>query len=112
MSNEKQQWHAIRSLLYYTVPKFVTHIIKKGGVSSDEWQWLHLDGENPDSLAYIIDRADEYLLYPKDRKTFEKSLFALVLGLSIMSFVPGGIRFFGLRFCSDIENFVDDESET
>ncbi len=101
----------MRTLLLHNVPKFVAHIIACGGVSDTEWQWLHLSSENPSSLAYIIDRADEYLFYPKDRETFEKSLFALVLGLSILSFIPGGIRFFGLRFCSNIENFVDDESE-
>ena len=108
--DQRQEWlTTMQSLLHYNVPRFIMQIIEKGGVSSDEWKWLQLDGENPDSLAYIINRADEYLLYPKNRETFEKSLFALVLGLSIMSFIPGGIRFFGLRFSSELENFVDDE---
>lgn len=100
------------SALYHNVPRFVAHILKRGGVSDEEWRWLKCEKETPDCLQGVLARADEYLLYPKNEEIFRQGLFVLVLGLAIMSFVPGGVRFLGLHFCKDIENFVVLEDET
>lgn len=112
MSDQQKKWlFQMRSLLHHNVPRFIVHILKRGGVSDNEWQWIQREDEEPDCLAGLIFRADEYLLYPKNQKTFEQSLFVLVKGLAIMSFIPGGIRIFGLRFCSQVEDFVEMEED-
>lgn len=106
--NEQEKWLVVmRSLLHHNVPRFIAHIKAKGGVSEEEWQWLrHEDDDDPTHFQGILARADEYLLYPKTEEIFKKSLFVLVLGLAIMSFIPGGICVFGLIFSSEIEGFV------
>lgn len=93
----------MHSLLAHNVPRFIKHIKDRGGVSNEEWDWLHCEEENPDYPHEILARADEYLLYPKDEETFEKGLFVLTLTLAIMSFIPGGVRFLGLHFEADRE---------
>ena len=110
MDNKEQKWQAqMRSLLAHNVPRFIKHIKDRGGVSKEEWQWLKCEEENPEYPMELILRADEYLLYPKDSKTFEKSLFVLVLALAIMSFIPGGVLFLGLRFCSTSSSYAQDD---
>ncbi len=94
------------NLLRHNVPRFIQHIRERGGVSEEEWVWVRCDNEGIDYPEGILSRADEYLLYPKDEKTFNKGLFTLVKLLAIMAFVPLGIRLFGLHFCSEIEGFV------
>lgn len=101
----------MRQILRHNVPRFIALIVDRGGVTSEEWQWLRREDEEPDCLVGVIARADEYLLYPKNEEIFKKSLFVLVRGLAIISFVPGGVTIFGLRFCSQIENFVEVEVE-
>lgn len=102
----------LKELLRHNVPRFVAYIKERGGVNEEEWQWLKCESDNPECLKGILGRADEYLLYPKNWKTFQQGLFVLVRGLAIMSFIPGGIRFFELHFCSQIDKFVaDDESK-
>ncbi|MBD2492493.1 hypothetical protein [Aulosira sp. FACHB-615] len=114
------QW---RSLLHHNVPRFVKHIKDRGGVSNEEWEWLHFHEPQPDDHKKwkqwhkddanypqgVLARADEYLLFPKNRQVFEQGLFVLVRALAIMAFVPGGVRMVGLHFCSEIDNFVVDE---
>ncbi|MGL5922168.1 hypothetical protein [Chroococcidiopsis sp.] len=97
----------MQRLLAHNVPQFITHIKDRGGVSNEERCWLQCEDENPNYPMHLILRADEFILYPKDEKTFNHSLFVLTLTLAIMSFVPGGVSFFGLHFCSEIEDFVD-----
>lgn len=109
----QQPWpDQMRNLLVRNVPRYIKHIKDRGGVSVEELRWLECEEENPDYPMEIITRADEYLLYPKNQETFEKGLFALVLTLAIMSFIPGGVRFLGLHFCSQIKDFVTREDET
>lgn len=93
-------------LLHHNVPRFIAHIQNRGGVTNSEIQWLQCDIDTPEYPEGLLARADEYLLYPKNQETFDKALFVLTLAIAIMSFVPGGIHFFGLHFCSEIENFV------
>lgn len=104
----------MRSLLAHNVPRFIQHISDKGGVSKEEMRWLQCEEESPDYPMNLILRADEYLLYPKNEEVRKKGFFVLTLTLAIMSFIPGGIRVFGLHFCSEVENFVfeDGSSET
>lgn len=102
------------SLLAHNVPRFIQHIVSRGGVTDDEISWLQCASDLPEYPEGLFNRADEYLLYPKDQKTFDKGLFVLTRAIAIMAFVPGGIHIFGLHFCSQIENFValEDESQT
>ncbi len=104
--HQKHFWHTARALLHHNVPRFIAHIKNRGGVHKEEWEWIQHDEDSPEYPIGIIMRADEYLLFPKDMETFEKSLLVLVKALAIMSFVSGGIRFFGLHFCSQIDGFV------
>ncbi|WP_373529662.1 hypothetical protein [Nostoc sp.] len=97
----------LKNLLHNNVPRFIEHIKARGGVTTDEWRWLHCTDESPYYPEYILARADEYLLYPKDDYHFLDGLFVLVLAMAIMSFVPGGVRLFGLHFDMRIENFVE-----
>lgn len=103
----------MQSFLAHNVPRFVAHISERGGVTNDELAWLQCEKEKPDYPQEIFARADEYLFYPKDEKTFNQGLFVLTLALAIMSFIPGGVHVFGLHFCSEIDNFVcvEDENE-
>ncbi|MGL5876486.1 MAG: hypothetical protein ACRC2V_01675 [Xenococcaceae cyanobacterium] len=117
------------SLLHHNVPRFIAHIQKsdvlggsfppkaraRGGVTDEEMQWLQCPNDTPEYPEGMFNRADEYLLYPKDQKTFEKGLFVLVRAIAIMAFIPGGVHIFSLHFSSQIENFVAierDEAET
>lgn len=102
----------MKSLLITNVPRFIQHIKDRGGVSAEELRWLQCEEAHPDYPMEVMMRADEYLLYPKNQEVFEKGLFVLVLALAIMSFVPGGVRFLGLHFCSQIKDFVTREDET
>lgn len=101
----------MQGLLAHNVPRFIKHIKDRGGVSDEEFLWLKCEEESSDYPSEVILRADEYLLYPKNEKTFNKGLFVLVLALAIMSFFPGGVRLFGLHFCSQTEDFVSKEDE-
>jgi hypothetical protein len=92
-------------LLEYNVPRFIEHIKKRGGVTDAELLWLQCEDEDVTYPLEMITRADEYLLYPRSQEIFDKSLFTLVKALAIMSFIPGGVRFLNLHFCSEIENF-------
>ncbi|MGL5922861.1 hypothetical protein [Chroococcidiopsis sp.] len=94
------------NLLHHNVPRFIAHIQNRGGVTDDEMHWLRCEDDTPEYPEGLFNRADEYLLYPKDQATFEKGLFVLVRAIAIMSFVPGGVHIFGLHFSSQIENFV------
>lgn len=102
---------SLKNAIAANVPRYIKHIQDRGGVSSEEWLWLQCEEENPDYPMHLISRADEYLLYPKDQKTFMHGLFVLTLALAIMSFVPGGVRFLGKRFSSQSQDFVIDERE-
>lgn len=105
--NQKQDWQTrMQALLAHNVPRFIKHIKDRGGVSKEEWQWLQSEEENPDYPMELILRADEYLLYPKNEEVFKKGLFVLILALAIMSFIPGGVRFLELHFCSEMKDFV------
>ena len=100
--NQQQAWlDKMQCLLSHNVPRFIKHIKDRGGVSQEETRWLQCEEENPDYPMHLILRADEFILYPKNEKTFMHGLFVLVKTLAIMSFVPGGVRFFDLHFCSD-----------
>ncbi|WP_229549971.1 hypothetical protein [Nostoc sp. CHAB 5836] len=91
----------MRSLLHHNVPRFTKHILERGGVSEEEWEWIICEIKNTSYPMHMIDRADEYLLFPKDEKTFEKGLFVLIRSLAIMSFIPGGVRFGKTMLSSD-----------
>lgn len=111
--HQQQHWQdSMQSLLAHNVPRFIEHIKARGGVSDEEFRWLQCEEENPEYPSEVILRADEYLLYPKNEKIFAHGLFVVTLTLAIMSFFPGGVRFFGLHFCSEIEDFVVAEDET
>lgn len=99
----------MRSILHHNVPRFITHIKERGGVSDEEWRWLKCEENSPQYPEAIINRADEYLLFPKSEEDFNQGLFILIKALAIMSFIPDGVRFLGLRFCSQIDNFVEEE---
>lgn len=93
----------IKTIIGHNVPKYIEHIKSRGGVSSEELQWLHSEEDNPAYPEGMLARADEYLLYPSSEKKFEEGLFVLVLALAIMSFFPGGVEVFGLHFCSEAQ---------
>ncbi len=99
-------------ILHHNVPRFIEYIKQRGGVTDDEINWLQCTDDTLNNPEGMLARADEYLLYPKDEKTFTSGLFVLVLALAIMSFIPGGVHFFGLHFCSEVENFVVIENES
>lgn len=112
MQHHQQTWLTqLQNLLTYNVPRFIQHIKDRGGVSDEEFRWLQCEEEDPDYPNEIFLRADEYLLYPKDEKTFMHGLFVLTLALALMSFFPGGVTFLNLRFESQTENFVSREDE-
>ncbi len=106
---QKEWLLQMRTLLGYNVPRFINHIIERGGPSEEELRWLQCEDGQPDYPMEVIIRADEYLFFPKDKKTFEKGLFILVKCLSIMAFIPGGVRFLGMHFSSQIDGFVENE---
>lgn len=99
----------LKNTIAVNVPRFIGHIKARGGVSEEEWQWLVVEDEDPACPMHLILRADEYLLYPKDEKTLMHGLFVLTLALAIMSFVPGGVPFCGLRFCSEVDGFIESD---
>ena len=110
--NHQEKWLLqMKTLLRHNVPRFIQHITQRGGVSKEEWLWLERDTEDPDYPMGIMARADEYLLFPKDEEIFKKALFVFVKALAIMAFIPEGIRFGNLHFCSKIENFVAVEND-
>ncbi len=110
MQGNQQQWLIqMRSLLHHNVPRFIKHILDRGGVSDAEREWLKREDESPDCMSGILAKADEYLLFPKNKKIFDQGLFVLVRALAIMSFIPGGVRIMGLHFCSEIEDFIEVE---
>jgi hypothetical protein len=78
-------------------------------VSGEEWHWLQCEEEEDIYPIHVINHADKYLFYPKDEKTFNHGLFVLIKALAIMAFIPEGVRIFGLRFCSKIDNFVEED---
>lgn len=100
----------MRILLVCNVPRFVKHIKDRGGVTDNEWQWLKCEDENPDCLVGVLARADKYLLYPKNEEIFKHGLFTLVKAIAIISFIPEGIHIFGFHFCSEIDNFVFEDT--
>lgn len=102
-----EQYLVMKSILHHNVPKFINHIKQRGGVQDSEWEWLRSD--TGETLDYIIERADETLLYPKNKETFDKAIFILVKALAIMSFISGGVRICGLHFSPDISEFVENE---
>lgn len=108
LSEEQQVWRSqMRSLLAHNVPRFIQRIKDRGGPNDEEFQWLKCEEESADYPMELMNRADELLLYPATMEVFEKSLFVLVLALAIMSFFPTGVEVFGLRFCSEIEDFIE-----
>jgi hypothetical protein len=106
MNNDQRWLLQMRSLLHHNVPRFIQHIAQRGGVTTEEMQWISCQEDSPDYPEGMLARGDEYLLYPKNEEVFKKGLFVLVRAIAIMSFVPEGVRFLGLQFCSQIENFV------
>ena len=91
------------------VPCYIDFIKSRGGVTAKEWEWVRNESDDIQYPLALFARADEYLLYPKDENTFINSLFVLVLSLAIMSFVPCGVRFMGLHFSTEIDDFVEVE---
>lgn len=115
LTPEQKCWlDQMQSLLAHNVPRFIRHIKNRGGVNDEEFAWLKSEEESIDYPLGVVMRADEYLLYPKNEKVFKQGLFVLVKALAIMSFIPDGVRLFGLHFCSQTEDFVskEDEGET
>jgi hypothetical protein len=110
MDTQEKHYQHIKALLLHNVPRFISHIKARGGATEEETKWLTCETEEFEYPIYIIERADEYLLFPKNKEIFNKSLFILVKALAIMSFIPCGISFFDLHFDSTIENFVQNES--
>lgn len=110
---QEQIWlEQMQRLLAHNVPRFIKHIKDRGGVSDEEHRWLQCEDENPDYPMHLILRADEFLLYPKDEKTFDHGLFVLVKTLAIMSFISGGVRFSELHFCSELKDFVVEDGSS
>lgn len=112
---EQERWNLLVSLLYHNVPRFIAHIKNRGGVQPEEWEWLsESEDTNINHPEGVFARADEYLVCPNSLEKFQKGLLVLVKCLAIMSFIPGGIHFFGLHFSAEIEGFVawDGTSET
>lgn len=114
MHHQEQVQLAIQSLLAHNVPRFIKHIKDRGGVSEEEFRWLQCEEDSSDYPGEVMQRADEYLLYPKNYETFKQGVLVLTKTLAIMSFFPGGVRLFGLHFCDQIKNFViwEDARET
>lgn len=96
----------IKMIIHHNVPRFIEHVLKRGGVHENEWEWLQNKSEDVHYLSGILARADDYLMFPKNEKIHYQGIFVLVKSLSIMAFIPGGVRFLGLHFSSEIENFV------
>lgn len=94
---------SLQAILECNVPRFQSVIRQRGGVNEREWSWLINDTMDLRYPMHLCDKADEYLLYPKDEKTFNQSLFTLVKALAIMSFIPGGVEFLGLNFNCSID---------
>lgn len=99
-------------LLKHNVPRYIKYFHEIGGVDAYEWDWLTYgcgdeakDIDNPDYPAGMILRADQLLLFPDDEQVFKKSLSILVRAIAIMSFVPGGVRFNGVVYDSQVENY-------
>ena len=104
-----KEYDRIHLLLCHNVPRFVAHI-KARGLKEEEWHWLQCDKEDINYPMHLLLQADKYLFYPKDDQTFNHALFVLVKAIAIMAFIPGGVRVFGLHFCSEFENFVNDKT--
>jgi hypothetical protein len=98
----------LRSLFHHNVPRFISHI-KSRGLSEEEWHWLQCEEENANYPLHVINHADRYLFYPRDEEIFNHGLLVLVKAIAIMSFIPEGVRIFGLHFCSEIDNFVAED---
>ncbi|MGL5922886.1 hypothetical protein, partial [Chroococcidiopsis sp.] len=96
LRHQQMQPDLTQSILMSNVPRFIQHIIDRGGVNDDEREWLK--SEKLGSLQDILARADEYILYPDTQEMLEQGMFNLVLAIAILSFAPGGINFWGMHF--------------
>ena len=109
-NNSTEDWQRITNeFLKFNVPRFIAHIKARGGVAQEEWEWLTSPKERPSYPEYIINRADEYILFPKSMEDLKQGMSVLILALAIMSFIPGGVRFAGLHYDSNISGHVEND---
>lgn len=111
----------MQQLLKHNVPRFIAHMEARGGVQQREWDWLDMGSDESldnkgkvlnarnESLEFILDRADETLLYPKNHQVFGDAIALLVRAVAIMSYLPGGIRMCQYRFSHKLPGYVEYE---
>lgn len=102
MQFETLKFETLKNELIHNVPRFIEHI-KKRGLKEQEISWL----KSPE-VEEILNFSDKYILYPKDKKTFEEGLFVLVKAIAILSFCPYGVTIFGIRFDSNLNNYYEE----
>jgi hypothetical protein len=107
---EQKQYQSMQEFLRCEVPKEIQAVLNRGGVNDRDWAWLQQDN-NDDPNDYrpinVLMRADSCLLYPRDAKVLHQSLLVFRKTITILSFVSGGVRLFGLRFDAKLDGFVE-----
>lgn len=107
---EVQQHQFFVDFLRVEVPREMQAIIDRGGVNDLDWEWLRqeINGDRSDLRPLnVLARADEFLLYPSNADIATQAFLVLRKSISIMAFVPGGVRVFGLHFSSNLPKFVE-----
>lgn len=90
-----KQYKMLQAILIDNVPNYIEHIVNRGGMQKSEWEWLKNEHSE---IRELIDKADSMLLYQKDENKFWLNIEILVRAISILSFLPNGIRIFDLQF--------------
>lgn len=108
----QSQYESIRDFLRVEVPREIQAVIDRGGVNDIDWAWLtqEINDDLQDLRPLnILMRADEYLLYPNNAEKHVNGLLIFRKAISLLAFVPGGIRVCGLHFSVENNGFVEQE---
>lgn len=97
----------LQDFLRVNVPPEIQAVLDRGGVNDRDWAWLQQDSDTEETPLNIIMRADEYLLFPSNREKQQKGLLIFRKTVTILAFVPGGVRLFGLHFSPSIPGYVE-----
>ncbi len=80
----------LSKLIKHNVPRLISHIEAKGGLTQEDWYWL-----KSQEVEDVVGRADNWLFFPKTEDDFKHGLSVIVRIIAILSFVPGGIYLMG-----------------
>jgi hypothetical protein len=84
------------ALMNHHIDKAIDVIYASGSLPTDHMEFLR--GEQ---LSIVLEKADSFLFPGSDKKSqefFNTAAKSLAVAIAIMSFTPGGVRFFGFDY--------------